>query len=71
MGSIPSQTMLDAAGRAMFKRQLSNSSAGLKWEDLTEKARQGYIDDARVALEAATPFGLPPMPSDEGQRLDF
>jgi hypothetical protein len=61
--------MLEAAGRAIFKRQLSNSSVGLKWEHLTERGRQGYIDDARVALEAAeaaTSCGPPLTPSLEG-----
>jgi hypothetical protein len=41
----------------MFERHLSNSSVGLKWQDLTERSRQGYIDDARVALAAATSLG--------------
>lgn len=42
-----------AAARAMLERQTAPSINPVKWEDLRPASRAGYLEDARVALEAA------------------
>ena len=43
--------LLEKAAKAMFSRHSEKTSTKLKWDELTDKAKAGYIEDARVAFK--------------------
>jgi hypothetical protein len=49
---MASQREIDAAAKAMLFRQTRNVNS-LTWDRLPPQSRFGYLEDARVALEAA------------------
>jgi hypothetical protein len=49
---MASQKEIEAAAKAMFLRQTCNVSS-LTWDRLPPQSWFGYLEDARVALEAA------------------
>jgi hypothetical protein len=49
-------TKLEVAARAMLLRQTQNSLNPVTWDQLGEKSRHGYLEDARVAFEAVERF---------------
>ena len=44
-----SDHLIERTARAMFERHTSVCMSPLSWEELTERAKDGYREDARTA----------------------